>query len=38
MAFVLELQALSAGEVLSGGGCYSHVTSYANTCADEVVQ
>jgi hypothetical protein len=34
MAFVLRLQALSASEALMAHPCYSHVTSYAGTCAD----
>lgn len=32
MASVLELQALSTPEALMAP-CYSHVTSYAGTCA-----
>jgi hypothetical protein len=34
MAYVLKLQALSAPEA-TRHPCYSHVTSYAGTCAAE---
>jgi hypothetical protein len=32
MAYVLELQALSPAAGRTAHPCYSHVTSYANTC------
>jgi hypothetical protein len=32
MAFVLQLQGLDAPK-LTAHPCYSHVTSYANTCS-----
>jgi hypothetical protein len=36
MAYVLQLQALSAPEAVTRGTCYSHVTSYAGTCSPDL--
>lgn len=36
MAYVLDLQGLSTPEAVTRGTCYSHVTSYAGTCAPDV--
>ncbi|WP_277949941.1 hypothetical protein [Bailinhaonella thermotolerans] len=36
MAYVLQLQALDAGEGRAAHPCYSHVTSYNNTACKTV--